>query len=195
VPSDTAASDVQYGAIPFRSMSYVAPDVTSWSTFQNANKSAHTLLRRHVFDDPSIFEADPPGSMIPTRAAGIDQLGLFEARPTTDIGTDDVDYHTRNRLLAKVANHTTNRSNVFAVWLTVKYFEAHQPDSNNPNVVQIGGELAGSPTHRSFFVIDRTRLEEAVRIDENSIAGDPSDDVLTLDWRSLLLHRRSLPAK
>jgi len=178
VPPDRSSGsvDIQYGAIPFRSLSYVAPNVSVWPNSRQMDKAGHTILRKHVTDDVDFT----------SRISGLDDLGLFEARPTTDSGTDAVDFHTRNRLLAKIANHTTNRSNVFAVWLTVGYFEAHQPDPvSNPSVVQIGGELAGSTRHRSFFVIDRTRLEEAVQVDENGIK--------TLNWRTFLLHRRTLP--
>ncbi|MBX3436623.1 MAG: hypothetical protein KF861_03965 [Planctomycetaceae bacterium] len=183
VPSDSGIGRVQFGAVPFRSQSYVAPDLSSiWPDGSNNNKTAHTLFRNHVLDDSTKF---------PTRQTDLDQLGLFEARPTTDLGTDAVDYHTRNRLLGKVANHTTTRSNVFAVWLTVGFFEAHQPNAADPRVVQIGAEMAGMPRQRSFFVVDRTRLEEAVEVDDRGTA-DPADDIITLNWRSFLLHRRTL---
>ncbi len=41
-------------------------------------------------------------------------------------GTDEVDYYTRNRLLGKIHNLTTNRSHLFACWIGVEFFEAHQ---------------------------------------------------------------------
>jgi hypothetical protein len=83
----------------------------------------------------------------------------------------------------RISNLVTNRSNVFAVWITVGYFEVERaPDWNNPNVqarfggntpeslalynrvypegYQLGREL-GSDTgniqrHRGFYIIDRT---------------------------------------
>ncbi|MGE0374665.1 MAG: hypothetical protein AB7Q45_04550 [Planctomycetaceae bacterium] len=196
VPSDPAGGTVQFGSVPFRSQSYVAPNLTGiWPIGSNLNKIAHTLLRMNATDDTSIFDTSAGlGTGTATRAAALDQLGLFEARPTGDIPNDAVDFHTRNRLLAKVANHTTNRSNVFAVWLTVGFFEAHQPDPLNTQVVQIGGEMAGMNRHRAFFIIDRTRLEEAVEVDDKGTPGT-ADDIITLNWRSFLLHRRSLPEK
>ncbi len=198
VPSDPTSTPptVQFGAVPYRSMSYVAPDVgTIWPASARVNKLSHNLLRSHVADDPTPGNEFFPNR--PTTTGELKDLGIFEARPVTDVGTDAVDYHTRNRLLAKVANHTTNRSNVFAVWLTVGYFEAHQPDPSDPTVVQIGGELAGGPRHRSFFIVDRTRLEEAVEVDDVGTTGlgNTADDIITLNWRSLLLHRRTLPEK
>ncbi len=185
VPSDPNAGDIQYGAIPFRSLGYVPPDVTVWSTAQQANRTAHSLLRSHVEDDATLT----------TRAAMLDQLSLFEARPTADVATDSVDYHTRNRLLAKLANQTTNRSNVFAVWMTIKFFEAHQPDATNqPGVVQIGAELADSPTQRMFYVVDRTLLEDAVQVDDAGTPAITTDDIMTLNWRSFVVHQRTLPS-
>ncbi|MCA9109924.1 MAG: hypothetical protein KDA52_08265, partial [Planctomycetaceae bacterium] len=182
-------SPQQVGAIPIRSASYVAPDLSdavnsaSWPNASNVNKAAHTILRRHVATTSPVTVPDKH------------QLGLFEARQTSDVNSDNVDYHTRNRLLAKLANQTTNRSNVFAVWMTVKYFEAHQPDATNqPNVVQIGAELADSPTLRRFYVVDRTLLEDAVQVDDNGTPGTPSDDIMTLNWRSFVVHQRTLPS-
>ena len=83
---------------------------------------------------------------------------------------------------ATTKSNTTNRSNVFAGWIAVEYFEAHQPDPvNNADVVQIGAKLEGSPSHRGFFIIDRTELEKAY---------DPTDN--TFDWRSFVIHRRTI---
>ena len=190
----------QFGAMPFRPLSYLDPNrLLTVTTGTNApdttsvDPTAYTILRKHagiVADDfaPEVIDRQP----------SLEALGLFEARPTTDIGSDAYDYHTRHRLLAKIANNSTNRSNVFAVWVTVEFFEAHQPLANatpsNPNVVQVGAKLEGSPTHRGFFIVDRTRLEEAVDEDSVTNSGDNNgrNDAFRFDWRDFVIHRRTI---
>ncbi len=86
---------------------------------------------------------------------------LFESPAAADLasngGTNSVDYYTRNRLLSKIAGNTTNRSNVFIVWISVGVLRRHQPDSVNfPGVVQVGGQMADQPVRRGFFIVDRT---------------------------------------
>jgi hypothetical protein len=96
----------------------------------------------------------------------LEQRGLFEARPLTDTvtqtGADAVDYYTRQRLLSKIAGNTTNRSNVFIVWVTIGFFEGFQPDPANLSTVQIGQEMSTPATRRrKFFIVDRSQLEDA----------------------------------
>lgn len=67
-------------------------------------------------------------------------------------------YQTQSRL----GNLATNRSNVYAIWITVGYFEAVPvlPSAANPEGYQIGAEK-GSDTgaferHRAFYMFDRS---------------------------------------
>jgi len=97
--------------------------------------------------------------------------------------TGVVDYHTRNRLLQKIADHATNRSHVFAGWIEIELHEAHYPDqANSPNTVQIGGKADDLPTYRMFCVVDMSRLEEAYDSRTN-----------TYDFRKFIIHRQLLP--
>ncbi|OAI55906.1 hypothetical protein AYO47_09335 [Planctomyces sp. SCGC AG-212-M04] len=108
--------------------------------------------------------------------------GLFEARTQADVGSDAVDFHTRNRLLAKIQNRTTTRSNVFFVWATIGFFDAHQPPNG---YVTIGAQAEDLPMRRAFAVVDMTRLEEAYE-DANPADGTPG----TFDFRKFIIYRK-----
>jgi hypothetical protein len=82
--------------------------------------------------------------------------------------TQNHDYQ-KQELLRKIFNSTTTRSNVFAVWLTVGYFEvargpntgAYVGDQSRP--VKLGPEVGKSENrairHRMFAIIDRTNMQ------------------------------------
>jgi hypothetical protein len=93
-----------------------------------------------------------------------------------------VDPTVRNRILAKIANNVTTRSNVFVIYLSLKYFKAVE----NNGAIQIGEPLdtsvpVSTPDHRGFFVIDRTRAEDA---------WDPATQ--RFDFRSVIQFRQVL---
>jgi len=114
------------------------------------------------------------------------EASLFEARPVEDFdgngGHDDddlVDYHTRNRLLAKVANQTTTKSHVFAIWVG---FDLHEAHTHSSGAVQIGARATDLPTYRQFLVVDMSRLEEAYNPETGSF-----------DFRKFIIHQQMLP--
>jgi len=137
------------GSAPFRSFDFRgAPSVPGTT---NLDPRENTLFR----------------SLPADRAANpTDPRHLFEV-PTWaqhDDGTSD--YHTRNRILSKIMGNTTTRSNTFVVFMSVAYFEASGAGlTTHDDVVQIGdrahGKTVNQPDYRGFFVIDRTRIEEA----------------------------------
>ena len=123
----------------------------------------------------------------------LDKRGLFEARAKTDLSSQTaaagnaIDYYTRQRLLSKIAGNTTQRSNVFLVWISVGFFEAYQPDPvNNPGVVQIGAEMTDQARRRGFFVVDRSMLEDAWVPDLNNPANGYYDYSKFIQYRKTL---------
>ncbi len=176
------------GSRPFRPLSY-----TNVTGTQDGRASIeHTLLRTMPYNGgagPMGENSTPNGSYgsgwIPaSRDDALDtamvRRGLFEARTEQDIGNDAVDYHTRNRLLNKIANNSTVRSHVFYCWIEVRFHEAAEDEFGN---AQVGGPLdtTAHPPKRAFFVLDRSKLEEA---------WDPR--TRSFDWRKFVTFRKVL---
>ncbi len=73
----------------------------------------------------------------------------------------------RYRLLSKLMNNTTTRTNSYAVYITAQYHEAAEVATDSPSgatAIRIGGKLDDAPTHRGFFVVDRTGAVEQMKI-------------------------------
>ncbi|MFN0198837.1 MAG: hypothetical protein ACKVT0_18980 [Planctomycetaceae bacterium] len=145
---------------------YYLPGVPGTRPFRGLNFSAeggssieHTILRS---------------------VASGDGRKLFEIGTVTDHQNSSLDYVNRQRLLTKIAQNSTTRSNVFIVHVQVDFFEAKELNPTTglppvagytgPTVVRIGAMLPDSPAHRGFYVIDRSRALEMLN------SGDLPDD-------------------
>ncbi len=72
----------------------------------------------------------------------------------------DSNPYFRYQMYQKTGNVLTNRSNVYAVWVTVGFFEVtrHDVDEGHPDGYQLQGELRDNyfRRHKAFFLIDRS---------------------------------------
>ncbi|HYV37546.1 MAG TPA: hypothetical protein VE988_17705, partial [Gemmataceae bacterium] len=102
----------------------------------------------------------------PTQAV---QKRLFEPPDTLDTTNPYIRYE----LLTKIYNNMTTRSNCFAVWVTVGFFEVQDPDPNDPLYKKgpimgsyLGQEIGRSEgrnvRHKMFAIVDRSVLDPAV---------------------------------
>ncbi len=164
------------GSRPFRPMTFLG----------NADPFNVNDVARQTIDQTLLRSLPKDGALLGQVESVLDRR-LFEARtgadvnisaagfPSADTAKDVVDFHTRNRILGKIANNTTVRSNVFYCWIYVQFHEAAEDEFGN---VQVGGLMTDQPVHRAFFVIDRSKLEEA---------WDPKTK--TFDWRKFVTLR------
>jgi hypothetical protein len=69
------------------------------------------------------------------------------------------DAFARNEVLTKIGGNVTTRSNVFAVWVTVGFFQV-VPGTESLNVplldAEVGIDEGTAIRHRGFFIIDRS---------------------------------------
>ena len=159
---------------------------TNWATFVQSRRGSaftNTLLDLPNASSPTEFaqpfrsygggQMVPLTSLLPTREVNAtllreDPTGAGHPLFQYDDGAQ-VDDTTRNPFfryqgLERLGNLVTTRSNVYAVWITVGYFEVlPNPggiDVVHPDGYQLGREL-GIDTgeierHRAFYIFDRT---------------------------------------
>lgn len=84
--------------------------------------------------------------------------GEMRSNPVTNQPTDQIYY--RNELMMKIFGNTTTRSNVFALWLTVGFFEVLNDMGNGPPTLgqEINKAEGRNVRHRMFAILDRTNL-------------------------------------
>ena len=170
---------------PFRPLGYVDLDATN----TNDNGIESTVLRSRPLQirpaGPQNYAADmttvTPAGGDPWNTAPAsltDWQSLMDAR---DMTNNQMDFHTRNRLLAKAANNSTTKSHVFYVWVAVGYFEAHQVTIGGTKYPQIGARMTDLPIQRVFTMIDMSRLEDAY-----------DSYTKTFDFNKFVIHRKRL---
>lgn len=115
--------------------------------FPNGNGINHTLFTTAVPATQPNTQGHGPAFQLPN-AVGNPQI----AHP-----------YLQNELLTKIYSRLTTRSNVFAVFLTVGFFQVEPGGAvNNPNIPRLGPEIGRSEgrqvRHRMFAIVDRSQL-------------------------------------
>ena len=99
-------------------------------------------------------EANVDCGLLRRGATGTPPVPLFE--------TDSRDGYFQNAMRQRLGNLATTRSSVFAIWITVGYFEVDQNDDlrintgGGPAGVEVGRDVGGAVRNRGFYLFDRS---------------------------------------
>jgi hypothetical protein len=181
---------------PFRSYDVVQ------KTAKDADSPLENTILRCLPTDGNASPANEARRLfeVGTSAEHIGRADLEAAANPTQLLPPSIRY----RLLAKLMNNTTTRSNSFAVFVTAQYHEAVvvAADSGTARAVRIGGRLDDAPVHRGFFVIDRTAaVEQMKRVSGNPVSTNsfsfqpdtnPTGTSNGIRWKDLVLYRQTL---
>jgi len=132
---------------PFRSAGggYMVPPLDSGQKLTPSREVDATLLRNE----------DPSGSA---------ESPLFEYSSSLAYNSTNRNPYFRYQVLQRLGNLATTRSNVYAVWITVGYFEVVDPPVSDPAVypdgfalgAELGTDTGDIKRHRAFFIYDRS---------------------------------------
>ncbi len=141
------------------------PGTTSSTPFRSFGQSFGT----YQSVEQSLLRSWPGDPLVNNGASANRPRQLLELGTAAEhqgSGGTTLDPYVRSRLLNKVLNNVTTRSNVFVVFMSIKYFRANKDAATG--AVQIGGPLKPpsdpnrfDPEFRRFFVIDRSQIEKA----------------------------------
>jgi hypothetical protein len=146
-------------ANPFRANNYSYPDLIPALQYRNVDASS---ARRESVES-GLLRPDPDEGTRPlfgiSGAATANVPWSVHAEPYRDA---DRNPHFAYKELQKLDNILTTRSNVYAIWITVGYFEvAPVPvDAFHPDGYTLGPEIGSDSgeivRHRAFFLFDRS---------------------------------------
>lgn len=193
---------------PFRGFDSVGVNALSNVT----DSPLENTLLRSLPSNPTIPMADDATTK-PNERRRLFEVGTgaeHHGDPANEVTNNAIHPAARYRILSKLMNNTTTRSNSFAVHVTVQYYEAAEvaSDTSGISAVRIGGLLDDAPVHRGFFVIDRTSaIEQMKMLSQNGVTAvtsstfsfKPNNDKSGLRgnmngirWKDLVLFRQTL---
>ncbi|MGH7169665.1 MAG: hypothetical protein ACRELG_05230, partial [Gemmataceae bacterium] len=143
------------------------PTATSppYAGFPNGNGINHTLLTSGVPGTQPITVGTGAALQLPNTAATTQpNINPVNGATTNPLYPQGAHPYLQNELLTKVYNNLTTRSNVFAVFVTVGFFQVTGTVAGSPNIPQLGPEIGRSEgrqiRHRMFAIVDRSQLPQ-----------------------------------
>ena len=130
------------------------------SYFSNPFRDAAALNPQGLNRNPiesTIMRSDTTGGTPSNRP-------LFSSNSTNASTSAVWSPHFRYQPLQRLSNLTTTRSNVYAIWITVGYFEVEHVGPGQPLIYpdgyrlgqELGAERGEIRRHRGFYMVDRS---------------------------------------
>jgi hypothetical protein len=101
----------------------------------------------------SLVVEDPETTLFRSDGSATNKEPLFDLDTTNVAYDSERSAYFRNIQRSRLANLTTNRSSVFAIWITVAYFEV---DENGLVGREVGLDDGESIRNRGFYIFDRS---------------------------------------
>jgi hypothetical protein len=112
---------------------------------------------------------------LPITAGAQGQGPRLQLPNTTAVNPQTAHPYLQNELLTKVYNNFTTRSNVFAVFLTVGFFQVTNANTSPPTLgPEIGRSEGRQVRHRMFAIVDRTNMSTFTTTSSTTVAVAPS---------------------
>ncbi len=136
-----------------------------WARSRARNGTTNAIDVTNPYRSAEAFNwVSQPASVVPPAETGLFRRRVDSGGTPTDIPLFDYDsgntwedttrgayfkYDMRQRL----GNLVTTRSSVFAIWITVGYFEV---DATGAPIAELGADTGDTTRHRGFFIVDRS---------------------------------------
>ncbi len=147
---------------------YTDADVTNlWNAINNPRSIGSPTKNLWTMNQPNGL-GDAP--IMPPLGAGYtdandsqDKNDGIQNTILSKVASSQTHPYLKNELLTKIYNNITTRSNSFAIWCTIGYFEVSNPGpytANNRPILgkELGSEDGTNIRHKFFALVDRTNL-------------------------------------
>jgi hypothetical protein len=140
-PAADAATFSSFFANPFRSAGGATSVLPTTSTTSPA-----PILSPIREVDVTLLRAATPGAAAP----------LLNSISANAYNHTDRNAYFRYQALQKTSNSITTRSNVYATWITIGYFEIDRSTGADTLGQELGSDTGDIKRHRAFYIYDRS---------------------------------------
>jgi hypothetical protein len=132
----------------------------SYADMDTARRDPLSIEFSRPFRDMTDASVGINGGLL-RRGTGTDSLFVYNSTSTeTDHNNADRNAYFRYDAIQRLGNLVTTRSSVYAIWITIGYFEVDPVTGDlanpDPDFCELGSDTNDITRHRGFFIIDRS---------------------------------------
>jgi len=137
---------------------------SDWARSRNGSATGFSFANPYRSAQASNNVPPVPGMLVSPVACGLfrpDGTGepLFDFKSNELYNNTDRSAYFKYDMRQRLGNLVTSRSSVFAIWITIGYFEVDlngNLKNANSGGVEVGGETGRAIRHRGFYIFDRS---------------------------------------